>query len=93
MTFINVNVLSNFVSLQCLSSLLNAYLQNTMAEQNVPAQPPTRTDEQFVPKGESVEVFGMAIPDPLITEAIRQSSYYPTYVKMVAENTKKTPQG
>ncbi|GJQ92122.1 hypothetical protein Tco_0003261 [Tanacetum coccineum] len=32
---------------------------------------------QFVPKGESVEVFGMAIPDPLITEAIQQSSYYP----------------
>ncbi|GJV15619.1 hypothetical protein Tco_1360942 [Tanacetum coccineum] len=269
MTFINANVLSNFVSLQCLSSLLNALLQNTMAEQNVPAQPPTRTDEQivprsqwlsigksnllfnaqkiqknpifqisvdilsntnffqaftasanvpaiylkalaitpvnparpfelppsgdtvidfvnelgypepveivssirmnyvyqpsrailcllnqcltgktsgsdkprhpvlqilwgivtqtnvdhaeliwednnnihrrpdsavhhtgddyilgnlkFVPKGESVEVFGMAIPDPLITEAIQQSSYYPKYLKMVAENTKKTP--
>ncbi|GJT48044.1 hypothetical protein Tco_1262626 [Tanacetum coccineum] len=34
----------------------------------------------------------MAIPDPLITEAIRQSSYYPMYLKMVAENTKKTPQ-
>ncbi|GKC84001.1 hypothetical protein Tco_1139718 [Tanacetum coccineum] len=46
---------------------------------------------KFVPKGESVEVFGMAIPDPLITEAIRQSSYYPMYLKMVAENTKKTP--
>ncbi|GJZ12307.1 hypothetical protein Tco_0547537 [Tanacetum coccineum] len=26
---------------------------------------------KFVPKGESVEVFGMAIPDPLITEAIK----------------------
>ncbi|GJX89045.1 retrovirus-related pol polyprotein from transposon TNT 1-94 [Tanacetum coccineum] len=48
--------------------------------------------KKFVPKGESVEVFGMAIPDPLITEAIRQSSYYPMYMKMVAENTKKTPQ-
>ncbi|GKC28739.1 hypothetical protein Tco_1036033, partial [Tanacetum coccineum] len=47
---------------------------------------------KFVPKGESVEVFGMAIPDPLITEAIQQSSYYPKYLKMVAENTKKTPQ-
>ncbi|GJV14483.1 hypothetical protein Tco_1359806 [Tanacetum coccineum] len=35
----------------------------------------------------------MAIPDPLITEAIQQSSYYPKYLKMVAENTKKTPQG
>ncbi|GJU48211.1 hypothetical protein Tco_1217766 [Tanacetum coccineum] len=45
---------------------------------------------KFVPKGESVEVFGMAIPDPLITEAIQQSSYYPKYLKMVAENTKKT---
>ncbi|GJW77436.1 hypothetical protein Tco_0139118 [Tanacetum coccineum] len=48
---------------------------------------------KFVPKGESVEVFGMAIPDPLIIEAIQQSSYYPKYLKMVAENTKKTPQG
>ncbi|GJR29167.1 hypothetical protein Tco_1105399 [Tanacetum coccineum] len=46
---------------------------------------------KFVPKGESVEVFGMAIPDPLITEAIQQSSYYPKYLKMVDENTKKTP--
>ncbi|GJW77237.1 hypothetical protein Tco_0138919 [Tanacetum coccineum] len=27
---------------------------------------------KFVPKGESVEVFGMAIPDPLITEAIQR---------------------
>ncbi|GJW16210.1 hypothetical protein Tco_0020343 [Tanacetum coccineum] len=35
----------------------------------------------------------MAIPDPLITEAIQQSSYYTKYLKMVAENTKKTPQG
>ncbi|GJT82547.1 hypothetical protein Tco_1056889 [Tanacetum coccineum] len=35
----------------------------------------------------------MAIPDPLITEAIQQSSYYPKYLQMVAENTKKTPQG
>ncbi|GJU21927.1 hypothetical protein Tco_1155269 [Tanacetum coccineum] len=48
---------------------------------------------KFVPKGETVEVFGMAIPDPLITEAIQQSSYYPKYLKMVAANTKKTPQG
>ncbi|GKB58262.1 hypothetical protein Tco_0914448 [Tanacetum coccineum] len=46
---------------------------------------------KFVPKGESVEVFGMAIPDPLITEAIQRSSYYPMYLKMVAENSKKTP--
>ncbi|GJR25900.1 hypothetical protein Tco_1102132 [Tanacetum coccineum] len=34
----------------------------------------------------------MAIPDPLITESIQQSSYYPKYLEMVAENTKKTPQ-
>ncbi|GJR60959.1 hypothetical protein Tco_1503121 [Tanacetum coccineum] len=52
MTVINANVLSNFVSLHCLSSLLNALLQNTMAEQNVPAQPPTRTDEQIVPRSQ-----------------------------------------
>ncbi|GJR88826.1 hypothetical protein Tco_0212837 [Tanacetum coccineum] len=34
----------------------------------------------------------MAIPKPLITEAIQQSSYYPKYLEMVAKNTKKTPQ-
>ncbi|GJV34945.1 hypothetical protein Tco_1407422 [Tanacetum coccineum] len=56
MTFINANVLSNFVSLQCLSSLLNALLQNTMAEQNVPAQPPTRTDEQIVPRSQWLSI-------------------------------------
>ncbi|GJZ10322.1 hypothetical protein Tco_0545081 [Tanacetum coccineum] len=41
---------------------------------------------------ELVEVFEMAIPDTLITEAIQQSSYYPKYLEMVTENTKKTPQ-
>ncbi|GKB66539.1 hypothetical protein Tco_0927951 [Tanacetum coccineum] len=46
----------------------------------------------FIPKGETDEVFGMAIPKPLITEAIQQSSYYPKYLEMVAKNTKKTPQ-
>ncbi|GJS81727.1 hypothetical protein Tco_0748268 [Tanacetum coccineum] len=51
-----------------------------------------QSDNLFL-ASESVEVFGMAIPDPLITEAIQQSSYYPKYLKMVAENTKKTPQG
>ncbi|GJZ92899.1 hypothetical protein Tco_0664964 [Tanacetum coccineum] len=47
---------------------------------------------KFIPKGETDEVFGMAIPKPLITEAIQQSSYYPKYLEMVAKNTKKTPQ-
>ncbi|GJR60953.1 retrovirus-related pol polyprotein from transposon TNT 1-94 [Tanacetum coccineum] len=48
---------------------------------------------KFVLKGETVEVFGMAIPNPLITEAIQQSSYYPlNIVEMFAMNTKKTPQ-
>ncbi|GJV75291.1 reverse transcriptase domain-containing protein [Tanacetum coccineum] len=46
---------------------------------------------KFVPKGESVEVYGMAIPDPLITETIQQSSYYPKYLEMVAEEYKENP--
>ncbi|GJS17684.1 hypothetical protein Tco_0412156 [Tanacetum coccineum] len=47
---------------------------------------------KFVPKGESVEVFGMAIPDPLITEAIRTILVlFPCILKMVAENYKKKP--
>ncbi|GJU35231.1 hypothetical protein Tco_1183585 [Tanacetum coccineum] len=31
-------------------------LVNTMAEQNVPAQPPTRTDEQIVPRSQCIRV-------------------------------------
>ncbi|GKG34002.1 hypothetical protein Tco_0434161, partial [Tanacetum coccineum] len=38
------------------SSLLNALLQNTMAEQNVPAQPPTRTDEHTVPRSQWLSI-------------------------------------
>ncbi|GJX22409.1 hypothetical protein Tco_0226854 [Tanacetum coccineum] len=35
---------------------------------------------KFVPKGESVEVFGMAIPDPLITEAYNNLILLRTYI-------------
>ncbi|GJW41433.1 hypothetical protein Tco_0067278 [Tanacetum coccineum] len=45
---------------------------------------------KFVPKGESVEVFGMAIPDPLITEAIQPTPLLSqVYLKRVAENKRK----
>ncbi|GJS99390.1 hypothetical protein Tco_0820560 [Tanacetum coccineum] len=47
---------------------------------------------KFISKGETDEVFGMAIPKQLITQAIQQSLYYPKYLEMVAKNTKKTPQ-
>ncbi|GJS76213.1 hypothetical protein Tco_0726094 [Tanacetum coccineum] len=47
---------------------------------------------KFISKGETNEVFGMAIPKQLITQAIQQSSYYLKYLEMVAKNTKKTPQ-
>ncbi|GJU12270.1 hypothetical protein Tco_1134666 [Tanacetum coccineum] len=46
---------------------------------------------KFVLKGETVEVFGMAIPDPLITEAIQQSSYYPKYLEMPTTTTPVKP--
>ncbi|GJZ73405.1 hypothetical protein Tco_0637551 [Tanacetum coccineum] len=47
---------------------------------------------KFISKCETDEVYGMAIPKQLITQAIQQSSYYPKYLEMVAKNTKKTPQ-
>ncbi|GJY10667.1 hypothetical protein Tco_0378852 [Tanacetum coccineum] len=47
---------------------------------------------KFISKGETDEVFGMAIPKQLITQAIQQSLYYPKSLEMVAKNTKKTPQ-
>ncbi|GJS83747.1 hypothetical protein Tco_0750288 [Tanacetum coccineum] len=46
----------------------------------------------FISKGETSEVFGMAIPKQLIIQAIQQSLYYPKYLEMVAKNTKKTLQ-
>ncbi|GKB98260.1 hypothetical protein Tco_0984397 [Tanacetum coccineum] len=47
---------------------------------------------KFVSKGETEEVFGMAIPKQLITKAIQHSLYYQKYLEMVAKNTNKTPQ-
>ncbi|GJU73012.1 hypothetical protein Tco_1264417 [Tanacetum coccineum] len=47
---------------------------------------------KFISKGETNEVFEMAIPKQLITQAIQQYLYYPKYLEMVAKNTKKTPQ-
>ncbi|GJZ93951.1 hypothetical protein Tco_0666154 [Tanacetum coccineum] len=44
--------LSNIVSLPCLFPLLLTLIQNTMAEQSIPAQAPARTDEQIVPRSQ-----------------------------------------
>ncbi|GJZ00755.1 hypothetical protein Tco_0518184 [Tanacetum coccineum] len=44
---------------------------------------------KFVPKGESVEVFGMAIPDPLITEAIQQLYLFPSIWKWLLRIQRK----
>nr|GEY63687.1 histone deacetylase 14 [Tanacetum cinerariifolium] len=56
---------------------------------------------KFVPKGEIDEVFGMPIPDELISNNIRNAPYYNAYLEMVAkhdlkmsaekEGKKKTP--
>ncbi|GJS48929.1 hypothetical protein Tco_0599050 [Tanacetum coccineum] len=46
---------------------------------------------KFVPKGESVEVFGMAIPNPLIQESHSTILLISHVCEMVAENTKKPP--
>ncbi|GKC17352.1 hypothetical protein Tco_1014134 [Tanacetum coccineum] len=43
---------------------------------------------KFVPKGEKDEVFGMPIPKELITETMKQASYYQQYLEMVARNSK-----
>nr|GEW16029.1 hypothetical protein [Tanacetum cinerariifolium] len=40
---------------------------------------------KFIPKGKKDEVFGMAIPKDLITEAIQNSEYYDKYVEMAGK--------
>ncbi|GJW17604.1 hypothetical protein Tco_0025040 [Tanacetum coccineum] len=44
---------------------------------------------KFVPKGEEDEVFGMQIPKELITDNIRNTSYYNAYLEMVVKHDHK----
>nr|GEV30983.1 retrovirus-related Pol polyprotein from transposon TNT 1-94 [Tanacetum cinerariifolium] len=44
---------------------------------------------KFVPKGKEDEVFGMKIPKELITDNIRNTSYYNAYLEMVAKHDRK----
>ncbi|GJV29496.1 hypothetical protein Tco_1385944 [Tanacetum coccineum] len=44
---------------------------------------------KFVPKGEDDEVFGMPIPNELITNNIRNAPYYNAYLEMVAKHDQK----
>nr|GEV64102.1 hypothetical protein [Tanacetum cinerariifolium] len=44
---------------------------------------------KFVPKGKDDEVFGMPIENDLISNNIRNASYYNAYLEMVAKNDRK----
>ncbi|GJZ21123.1 hypothetical protein Tco_0558162 [Tanacetum coccineum] len=44
---------------------------------------------KFIPKGEDDEVFGMPIPNELITNSIRNAPYYNAYLEMVAKHDQK----
>nr|GEW90277.1 hypothetical protein [Tanacetum cinerariifolium] len=44
---------------------------------------------KFVPKGERDEVFGMKIPNELITDDIMRAPYYKGYLEMVAKHERK----
>nr|GEY29516.1 hypothetical protein [Tanacetum cinerariifolium] len=44
---------------------------------------------KFVPKGEDYEVFGMPIPNKLISNNIRNIPYYNAYLEMVAKHDRK----
>ncbi|GJV13861.1 hypothetical protein Tco_1355402 [Tanacetum coccineum] len=44
---------------------------------------------KFIPKGEDDEVFGMPIPNELITNNIRNAPYYNAYLEMVAKHDQK----
>nr|GEX99773.1 hypothetical protein [Tanacetum cinerariifolium] len=44
---------------------------------------------KFVPKGEEDEVFGMPIPNELISNNIRNTPYYNAYLEMVAQHDRK----
>ncbi|GKD65345.1 hypothetical protein Tco_1307453 [Tanacetum coccineum] len=44
---------------------------------------------KFVPKGEKDEVFGMPVPNELISNNIRNTPYYNAYMEMVAKHDQK----
>nr|GEU41569.1 integrase, catalytic region, zinc finger, CCHC-type, peptidase aspartic, catalytic [Tanacetum cinerariifolium] len=46
-------------------------------------------NHKFVPKGEIDKVFGMLIPDELISNNIRNTPYYNAYLEMVAKHDRK----
>nr|GEV08435.1 hypothetical protein [Tanacetum cinerariifolium] len=48
---------------------------------------------KFVSKGEADEVFGMPIPNELISNNIRNTPYYSAYLEMVAKHTRKIAAG
>ncbi|GJS12943.1 hypothetical protein Tco_0407415 [Tanacetum coccineum] len=49
----------------------------------------TLSNLKFVPKGELDEVFGMAIPKDLLTDAIRNAEYYQKYLEMAARKPRQ----
>ncbi|GJW97668.1 hypothetical protein Tco_0179476 [Tanacetum coccineum] len=44
---------------------------------------------KFIPKGEEDEIFGMPIPNELISNNIRNAPYYTAYLEMVANHDRK----
>ncbi|GKE10857.1 hypothetical protein Tco_1414408 [Tanacetum coccineum] len=44
---------------------------------------------KFIPKGEADEVFGMPIPNELISKNIKNAPYYNPYLEMVAKHDQK----
>nr|GEU95561.1 hypothetical protein [Tanacetum cinerariifolium] len=112
-----------------LEALKGKPLRDKMANENVFAPAPTRSDDQilpfaawliichlgrthniyqrsaspfhlakedlrhgnlkFIPKGEDDEVFGMPIPNELISDNIRNAPYYNAYLEIVAKHDRK----
>ncbi|GKF64075.1 hypothetical protein Tco_0187523 [Tanacetum coccineum] len=44
---------------------------------------------KFIPKGEDDDVFGIPIPNELITNNIKNAPYYNAYLEMVAKHDQK----
>ncbi|GKA40570.1 hypothetical protein Tco_0733163 [Tanacetum coccineum] len=91
----------HFVSRMAVNNLTNVDYAELMWEEFVQAIQTFLTDKanldkkgkkdkpHFVPKGEDDEVFGMSIPNDLITNNIRNAPYYNAYLEMVAKHDQK----
>ncbi|GJR53402.1 retrovirus-related pol polyprotein from transposon TNT 1-94 [Tanacetum coccineum] len=89
---ISVDILQNtnfFKAFTASAFVPSIYIQQSTSLFHLAEEDHRLGNLKFVPKGEDDEVFGMPIPNELITNNIKNTPYYNAYLKMVEKNDQK----